>query len=80
MELNPVIEENAGQNAAGFEEPTPDNSSLGRILNPIRFGVDNQDDDFDIPSYDGSANDMESIGSFDHIGSKVNTKGRRPDG
>ena len=40
-ELIPVIEENVGQNAAKFEEPAPNNSSLGRILNPIRFDVDN---------------------------------------
>jgi hypothetical protein len=44
-ELNPVIEENVGRNAAEFEEPVPNDSSLGRILNPIHFGVDNQDDD-----------------------------------
>ena len=40
-ELIPVIEENVGQNAARFEEPAPDSSSLGRILNPIRFDVNN---------------------------------------
>ena len=77
-----VEEENAGQNAADFEELTPGDSYLSRILNPIRFDLDNQDDDnANIPSYNGSAdNDVDSIDSFNHIGSKVNTKGRRPTG
>ena len=79
-ELIPVIKENVGRNAAKFEEPAPENSSLGRILNPICFDVDNQDDDGDIPSYNGSENNLELIESFDHIGSRANTKGRRPNG
>ena len=77
-----VEEENTGQNAADFEELTPGDSYLSRILNPIRFDLDNQDDDnANIPSYNGSAdNDVDSIDSFNHIGSKVNTKGRQPTG
>ena len=52
-------------------------------MNPVCFDVDNQDDDVDIPSYNGSANsvnDLRSIGSFTHIGFGVDTKGRRPNG
>ena len=78
----PDEEENAGQDAANFEELPPGDSSLSRILNPIRFDLDNRDDDnADIPSYNGSTdNDVNSIESFVHIGSKVNKKGRRPNG
>ena len=78
----PDEEENAGQDAANFEELPPGDSSLSRILNPIRFDLDNRDDDnANIPSYNGSAdNDVNSIGSFDRIGSKMNTKGRQPNG
>ena len=31
----PAKEENAGRNAANFEEPAPGDSSLSRILNPV---------------------------------------------
>ena len=75
-ELDPVIEESVGRNAGEFEEPSPDNSSLDRILNPSRYHVDNRDD-VDIPSYNGSANsvgDLWLIESFEHLGSRVNTK------
>ena len=77
----PDEEENVGRDAANFEEPAPGDSSLNRILNPVCFDLDNRDDDdVNIPSYDGSVNDVGLIGSFDHIGSRVNTKGRRPNG
>ena len=78
----PDEEENAGQDATNFEELPPGDSSLSRILNPIRFDLDNRDDDnADIPSYNGSGdNDANSIESFVHLGSKVNKRGRRPNG
>ena len=74
----PDEEENAGRDAADFKEPALGDSSLSRILNPIHFDLDNRDNDnANIPSYNGSAdNDVNSIDSFNHIGSKVNTKGR----
>ena len=32
-ELGPIIEESAGRNVGGYEEPVSDDSSLDRILN-----------------------------------------------
>ena len=81
-ELNPVIEETVGGNACELEEPALDNSSLGRILDPNRY-QDNNRDDVDISSFQGSVGsvgDLNLIGSFGHLGSKVNKKGRRQKG
>ena len=78
--MDPVIEESVGRNADKFEEAAPEDSSLDMILNPSCYDVNNQDD-VDIPSYNGSANsvgDLRSIGLFEHLGSRVNTKERRP--
>ena len=81
-ELDPMIEESVRGNAGKYEEPAPNDSSLGRILNPSRY-QDNNQDDVDIPNYHGS---VRSIGGlhlsrlFGHIGSKVIKKGRRPHG
>ena len=68
-ELDPVIEESAGRNAGKFEEAALNDSSLDRILNPCCCDVNNQDD-VDIPSYNGSANsvgDLWSIGLFETL-------------
>ena len=81
-ELDPEIEESVEQNTGKYKEPAPDDSSLDRILNPSHYQVNNQDD-VNIPSYHGSATsvgDLHSIGLFEHLGSKVNKKGRRPNG
>ena len=51
-------------------------------MNPSRYHVDNQGD-VDIPSYNGSATsvgNLRLIVLFEHLGSKVNTKGGRPNG
>ena len=37
----PAEEENVGRNATDFEEPAPGDSSLSRILNHVRFDMDN---------------------------------------
>ena len=40
-ELDPMIEESVGGNAGEYEEPAPNDSSLGRILNPSCYQDDN---------------------------------------
>ena len=73
-ELDPVLKKVGGN--TGEYESAPDNSFLGRILNPSRF-KDNNRNDVDTLSYHGSVGsvgDLDSIGSFAHFGLEANKK------